>query len=170
MLSETREAGRISGVAVRPVGDEAEMQRCNVSHGEDALGGGDGDGPVFLVYVQGLAAERGGCGESHGAEGNGGDSEEVHSSSPVLVRRSARVFLCFGLAAAFCLGSGRIRSGGGEPTAVRALSFTAFTFENVCFLGLLMASLSTCSGLFFSTFSRLFFSAFSLLVFGWRLH
>ena len=133
------------------------MQCRDVSHGEDVVGGRDGYGPVFLVDLDGLAAEWDG-----GGEGEGGDSEELHSSFPVLVRRSARVFLCFGLAAAFCLGSGRIRSGGGEPTAVRALSLTALTFENVCFFGLLIASLSN--------YSLLFFSAFSWLMFGLALH
>jgi hypothetical protein len=55
--------------------------------------------------------------------------------------RSARLTLCFGLAARFCLGSGRTRSGGGVPTRVRALAFTALTFENVCFFALLITSL-----------------------------
>src|SRR5579871_127868 len=64
-----------------------------------------------------------------------------HDSSPVVLMRSARVFLCFGLAASFCLGSGRTRSGGGAPTRVRALALTALILENVCFFGLLIKCL-----------------------------
>ena len=54
----------------------------------------------------------------------------------------ARVGLCFGFAASFCFGSGKTRSGGGEPTRSRAFDFTAFTIENTLFFGLLMWSCS----------------------------
>jgi hypothetical protein len=54
------------------------------------------------------------------------------------------VGLCFGLAASFCLGSGRTRSGGGEPTLSLAFAFTALIFEKTCFFGLLISAPAGC--------------------------
>ena len=48
-------------------------------------------------------------------------------------------FVCFGLAARFCFGSGNTRSGGGAPIRSRAFDFTAFTTEKTCFFTLLMS-------------------------------
>lgn len=54
------------------------------------------------------------------------------------------VGLCFGLAASFCLGSGRTRSGGGVPTRARAFALTALIFEKTCFFGLLISTPAGC--------------------------
>src|SRR6202030_4509165 len=98
---------------------------------DDFVGGGDGDGAVVLVDLDGLGPGRGGC-EDDGGKGEGGEVEDVHRSSPfesMESSRSARVCLCLGLAASFWWGSGRVRSGGGVPTRARALALTALTLE-----------------------------------------
>jgi hypothetical protein len=52
---------------------------------------------------------------------------------------SASVCLCFGLVAAFRLGSGSVREGGGVPSRARALALTALVTEKVFFLDLAIA-------------------------------
>lgn len=68
----------------------------------------------------------------------------AQASASVPRSRSARVFLCFGLAAAFSFTVGRGCEGGGVPMRARAFALTALTAEKTCFfdLDLLMAGRS----------------------------
>ena len=62
-------AGGIGGVAVRAVGDEADVDGGGVGHDDDFIGGSDGDGAVVLIDLNGLGVRWGGC------KDDGGESE-----------------------------------------------------------------------------------------------
>src|ERR1700730_638227 len=86
-------AGGVGGVAVRAVGDEADVDGGGVGHDDDFVGGGDGDGAVVLVDLDGLGyclgLRRSGC-EDGGCNGENGEAEDFHRSSPFESMESSR--------------------------------------------------------------------------------
>lgn len=59
--------GVVGGVLVAAVDEEADVDDGDVGHGADALGGGDGDGAVLFIDLNGLGGS--GRGESEGGQG-----------------------------------------------------------------------------------------------------